>query len=769
MLEGVRVVDFTGEIAGPYCSKLMADAGADVVKVEEPSGDPLRSWGSGALFEYLNTSKRSIHGDAADLIAQADILVTDRTAQVECLRDAHPRLVVVAITPFGSSGPWSQRSSTEFTLQAACGSTGQRGVPEQAPLAAGGRIGEWVTGTYAALGAVAAYREALRSGHGEFVDVAMLDCMAVTMVTYPSVFASFGGRPNIKGTGRSIEVPSVEPTKDGYAVVTTNSAQQFQDFLVMIGRPDLVDDPDLPIAAKRFARRDEFLSIVHAHTTQRTTAELLEEAFLYRIPAGPVLNGSTVPEFEQFDARGVFRQTPSGRFVQPRVPFSLSGIDPRPFEPAPDNGEHTLGIKWSSDERSEPTSDPTDDWRLPLAGVRVVDCTAWWAGPAATGVLASLGADVIKVESITRPDYMRFASARTPSDEKWWEWGPVYHSANAGKRGITLDLTRPDGKATFERLVSSADVLVENYTPRVMEQFGLDWDHLHAINPRLIMVRMPAFGLDGPWRDRTGFAQTMECLTGMAWLTGLSDGPPVLVRGACDPLAGMHAVFATLLALIERDRSGRGRLVEVPMVEAALNAAAEQVIEFGSTGTLLGRDGNRGPGAAPQGVYPCSGHDEWVAIAVATDTQWRSLCSVLGDPQWSVDRALRDGAGRRRAHDLIDGELTAWTARLNAMDVSALLQSVGVPCEPVIPPWEIASNPQLQARSLFEIEHHAVTGDHELPALPFRFGRVDRWLRSAAPTLGEHNDEVLDEIGLDVTEIRQLRQAGIIGEKLANS
>jgi len=769
MLEGVRVVDFTGEIAGPYCSKLMADAGADVVKVEEPSGDPLRSWGSGALFEYLNTSKRSIHGDAAALIAQADILVTDRAAQVECLRDAHPRLVVVAITPFGSSGPWSQRSSTEFTLQAACGSTGQRGVPEQAPLAAGGRIGEWVTGTYAALGAVAAYREALRSGHGEFVDVAMLDCMAVTMVTYPSVFASFGGRPNITGTGRSIEVPSVEPTKDGYAVVTTNSAQQFQDFLVMIGRPDLVDDPDLPLAAKRFARRDEFLSIVHAHTTQRTTAELLEEAFLYRIPAGPVLNGSTVPEFEQFDARGVFRQTPSGRFLQPRVPFSLSGIDPRPFGPAPDNGEHTLGVKWSSDERAEPTSDLIDDWRLPLAGVRVVDCTAWWAGPAATGVLASLGADVIKVESITRPDYMRFASARTPTDEKWWEWGPVYHSVNAGKRGITLDLTRADGKATFERLVSSADVRVENYTPRVMEQFGLDWDHLRAINPRLIMVRMPAFGLDGPWRDRTGFAQTMECLTGMAWLTGFSDGPPVLVRGACDPLAGMHAVFATLLALIERDRSGKGRLVEVPMVEAALNAAAEQVIEFGSTGTLLGRDGNRGPGAAPQGVYPCSGHDEWVAIAVATDTQWQSLCSVLGDPQWSVDRALRDGAGRRRAHDLIDGELTAWTARLNAMDVSSLLQSVGVPCEPVTPPREIASNPQLRTRSLFEIEHHAVTGDHELPGLPFRFGRVDRWLRSSAPTLGEHNDEVLDEIGLDVTEIRQLRQAGVIGETLANS
>ena len=225
---------------------------------------------------------------------------------------------------------------------------------------------------------------------------------------------------------------------------------------------------------------------------------------------------------------------------------------------------------------------------------------------------------------------------------------------NVGKQAITLDLARPEGVETFERLALTADVLVENYTPRVMEQFGLGWERLHEINPDLIMVRMPAFGLDGPWRDRTGFAQTMECLTGMAWLTGFADGPPVLVRGACDPLAGMHSVIATLLALIERDRSGGGRLVETAMVEAALNAAAEQVVEFGATGELLQRDGNRGPVAAPQGVYPCAGEDRWVAIAVTTDGQWRSLCSVLGNPTWTDEDALADAEGRRRLHDRID-------------------------------------------------------------------------------------------------------------------
>ena len=168
-----------------------------------------------------------------------------------------------------------------------------------------------------------------------------------------------------------------------------------------------------------------------------------------------------------------------------------------------------------------------------------------------------------------------------------------------------------------------------------MEQFDFGWDRVHGLNDQLVMMRMPAFGLSGPWRDRTGFAQTMECLTGMSWLTGFADGPPVLVRGACDPLAGMHAVIALLLALIERDHSGRGMLVEAAMVESVLNAAAEQVVEYGSSGTLLRRDGNRGPQAAPQGVYPCAGEDQWVALAVASDDQWQSLRSLLGDPTWA--------------------------------------------------------------------------------------------------------------------------------------
>src|SRR5436190_2422960 len=595
-LAGVRVVDRTTEIAGPYCTKLLADAGADVVKVDPHEADPLRRWRSGALHAFLNASKRIV--DEHD--AAYDILVTNDPTDLETTNGS----VVVTITPFGCDGPWAGRPSSEFTLQAWAGATGSRGYPDGPPIAVGGRLGEWATGTYAGMATIAALRAARRDGRGVHVDVAMLDTIAVTMAMMPSIFASMSGWHPMVWTTRSIEVPSIEPTKDGYAVFTTNSAQQFSDFCVMIDHPELLEDKKIAMPGVRFARRNEFNALVREWTTARTTTEILEEAALFRVPAGPTLNGETVTQFEQFVARGVFE--PHDGFVAPRVPYRIS----------PPTGAHP------DDENVTPVRTSRTEGRKPLDGIRVLDLTAWWAGPAAGHALACLGAEVVKVESITRPDLVRYAGGlRPPSEDRWWEWGPMYHGANGGKRGITLDLTRPQGIAVLERLLETADLLIENYTPRVMDQFGLGWERLHEVNPRLVMVRMPAFGLDGPWRDNTGFAQTMESISGMAWVTGFPDGPPVLVRGACDPLAGMHAVTAALLALCQRDQTGDGCLVEATMVEAALNVAAEQVIEWSASGTLLGRDGNHGHDVALQDVYRCDGEDAWIAITCVDDAQ----------------------------------------------------------------------------------------------------------------------------------------------------
>jgi crotonobetainyl-CoA:carnitine CoA-transferase CaiB-like acyl-CoA transferase len=773
-LRELRVVDLTGSLSGAYCTKLLADAGADVVVVEED--DPEGRWpGVPGLFEFLHTSKRSVfRGHEHAWVGAADVVVAGEDFAVAAAREAAPSQVIVTISTFGTSGPWVGRPATEFTLQATCGSTGGRGLPGETPLAAGGRVGEWLTGTYAAVGALAAAWRAEQTGRGGHVDVAILDCMAIGMVTFPSVFAEFAascGRPPMTASSRRIEVPSVEPTADGWVNFTTNSAQQFADFAVLIGHPELSEDERYVRASPRFEHRQEFWEMTRAYTKPRDSATVLEEAGLLRIPVAPVLDGTTVEQFEQFVARQVFVDNPSGRFRQPRIPFRLHDVAPRPFGAVPKVGEQTEVVTWTP----HPQTKEDIDSPLPLAGLRVMDLTAWWAGPCATQVLACLGADVIKVESTVRPDLMRFAGTKAPGDPQWWEWGPLAHAANTNKRGITIDLTRPEGHDLALRLCATSDLVFENFTPRVMEQFGLTWDRLHQVNPNMSLVRMPAFGLDGPWRDRPGFAQTMESLTGMAAATGWPGDSPVLVGGAGDPIAGLHATFAALVALCTRSDQGRGYLVEATMVEAALNAAAMSSISFQLTGNAHGRLGNRSAiGSAPQGVYPCAGTDQWMALEVTNDDEWDKLCRVLGEPSLTGEdggrfAGLATRSDRSLHHDALDRWLESVTTQWDAGELTERLVRAGVPASVVISPPQVIENPQLRHRGLFETEDHPVTGRHNLPGLPFAMSGVGSWVRSPAPLLGEHNDEVLGDLGLDAEERETLRRIGIIGEELVGT
>jgi crotonobetainyl-CoA:carnitine CoA-transferase CaiB-like acyl-CoA transferase len=729
----VRVLDLTTGLAGPYCTKLLADGGADVVKVEPAGGDPLRRRHSGAMFEFLNTGKRpATMAEVEALAATADVVVDDGTVAPVPEGATAAEAVVVSITPFGLTGPWAGRAATEFTLQAWCGSTGGRGTPDRPPVAAGGRIGELIAGAYAAAFALAG----LRGAPGARIDVSTLECMAVTMNTYASVFGSFLGWPPTKGPARTIEIPSIEPTADGYVGFTTITAQQFRDFLVLIERPDLLDDRQLATAFGRSARMDEMLGHIHAWTTRHTTAEIIERATLLRIPVAPVGDGETVVGFEQFVARGTFVKNPGPRgFLQPRVPYQVHGVEERP----------PLTRRARSPEAGPGPR--------PLAGLRILDFTAFWAGPSATHVLAALGADVVKVESTVRPDGMRFTTTN-PRHQQWWEWGPLFHGVNTNKRSVTLDLNQPEGVELVTRLIAAVDAVLENFTPRVLEQFGLDWPAVHAANPRAMLLRMPAFGLDGPWRDRTGFAQTMEQISGLASITGWPDGPPLIPRGACDPFAGMHAVVALLVALAGRDHDGEGRLVEVTMVEAALQAAAESIVEHSASGLLLTRMGNRSDHASPQGVYRAVGDDRWLALAVADDSQWPALCRVCGvDP----------GLDRWADADAIDRAISSWAASIDVEDAVEALAGAGVPAAVVVDPRDIVANPQLRARGLFEVEDHPVTGRHELPTIPVRMSGIDHWLRRRSPMLGEHNAEVL---GLPADQLDRLRAQGVIGEAI---
>ncbi len=783
-LRELRVIDFSTGIAGPYATKLLADAWAEVIKIEPPGGDPLRRWSAtggdlqgadGALFQFLHPAKRSRIGrpsdpDVLELIAGADLVVESFEPGVIDpldLCERFPGLVLLSISGFGRGGPYTGRPWSEFTIQAESGSIGTRGLRGAPPIMAGGRTAEWLGGTYAAVAALAAVQRARRTGQGEHIDFSLLEVMNIAATTYADLMHSLAGRPPTTQPARSVELPSIEPSRDGWVGFNTNSRQQYRDFLVLIERTDLLEDEQLAGIAGRWARMDEWNAIVRAWTTRHTTAEIVERASLLRIPVAPVNDGRSVLEHEQFRARGVFVKNPGGGFLQPRPPYLIDGKSLRPLEPAPRLDAHRGDIAPRRGRKRGVAPSRAKHPPLPLEGIRVLDATAWWAGPAATQMLAMLGADVIHLEAIQRPDGIRMVGGQFIEKDRWWELSGIFLGANTNKRSLTLNLADPRGIELCKQIIARCDVFVENFSPRVIEQFGLDWEVVHALNPRTLLVRMPAFGLSGPWRDNVGFAQTMEQMTGLAWLTGHVDDQPRIQRGPCDPLAGTHAAFATLVALAEREVTGEGRMLECTMVEGALNAAAEQVIEYTAYGNVMQRDGNRSPQAAPQGLYACRGREHWLALSITSEAQWQALCELLGQPAWTRDPDLATHPGRRMAHDRIDAALALWAAERDLEPTVEALVGRGIPAAPVVDPRTTHTHAQMTARGFFEECHHSVAGTHPVPTVPWRFATRSSWLRAPAPTLGQHNREILSELaGLDEAEIAELERDEVIGTRL---
>jgi crotonobetainyl-CoA:carnitine CoA-transferase CaiB-like acyl-CoA transferase len=526
----------------------------------------------------------------------------------------------------------------------------------------------------------------------------------------------------------------------------------------MIARADLVDAAERASFAGRVERRDEFLGMVTEWTACRTTQEIIDLAVALRIPVAPIATPETLREIDHFCERGVFVESPTG-VLAPRVPYRSDAMATRgPAEP-PRLGADNGRVQWPARPQPPRSADPD---ALPLSDIRVTDFTAFWAGPVATQLLGALGADVIKVEGVRRPDGMRFSAGRPPDWDHWWEWGPVFLCSNNNKRGVSIELGTDTGRELALGLIAASDLVVENFSPRVMANFGLEWDAVRAANPRAILVRMPAFGLDGPWRDRVGFAQTMEQATGMAWVTGHADGPPVIPRGVCDPIAGLHAAFAAVAGLVIRDRRGAGMQVEATMVEAALNVAAEMLVEYSRNGIALRRNGNRGPSASPQGVYRCRGEDDWVALAALDGAARASLAGLLGQP------GLQDTDWAERVDD-IDKLISAWAAGRSVTEAAAALRAAGVAAAPVTPAAALLTDPQLQTRGFWETVDHPIAGSFLCTGMPFAFlGMPRRWIRRVPPLYGQHTGEVLTGLlGLSEHDLDALRRSGTISARPA--
>ncbi len=403
---------------------------------------------------------------------------------------------------------------------------------------------------------------------------------------------------------------------------------------------------------------------------------------------------------------------------------------------------------------------------LPLEGLRIVDFTVYWAGPLPTAIMADLGAEVIKVEAPRRIDPFRVLAV--PGDpQKVYELCPPFNATNRNKLGITLDLDSDEGLALFKALVARSDAVVQNFSPRVMPQFGLEYEKLREINPAIVVTSVSGFGQAGPWRDYVSFAAIGEALSGVSILTGYTnEGALIHGVGVSDPYAGFMAAFATLAAVLNARETGRGQHVDVTQLESTIQFLADAFMDFSLNGRARTRNTNDDPSRAPHGCFPAHGDDAWITISVGSKEQWQALVDVMGRPAWAADERFATPLMRHRNRKCLNELVAEWTRRHDRWELTRELQARGVPAAPVLSPSEQLKDPQLAATKFFQHVDHKYAGRHPYPSFPVRLDGAYPAIRKVGPTLGEDNHDVLTRVlGLDEAEIARLEARGVIGSK----
>ena len=426
--------------------------------------------------------------------------------------------------------------------------------------------------------------------------------------------------------------------------------------------------------------------------------------------------------------------------------------------------------------------------RLPLEGVRVLDMTVVWAGPYCATLLADLGAEVIRVESIqVFGPPTRGSSARPPEfviknlppfiggmpnregGARPWNRYPLFNAHARNKLSMTVDLLRPEGKEIFNRLVAISDVLVENNPTETMRKLGISYDELKRINPAFIMLRMPAYGNTGPYQNHRSLGIHIEGVIGHSLLRGYTDLDPSANTQVymADAAAGAGGAFAVACALNHRRRTGEGQLMELSQAENAIPFLGQAFMDYSMNGRSQTTLGNRHP-TALQGVYPCNGDDRWIAITIFDDRDWELFREAIGNPDWARESQFATHESRRENHDALDRHISEWTRDRGHREAMSLLQSYGVAAGAVMDQRDAIEDPHLEARAMFEEAFQSDVGTHMYPRAPFKMSESDARIRRGPVTLGQDNEYVYKTLlKLSDDEYDALVEAGHIGDEYA--
>lgn len=791
-LAGVRVLELAGGVAAAYCGRQFALWGADVVVLEPEGGSPLRRMGPHAeigdrpeslLWQFIAANKRAMSLRRAcpdrealiDLLRSADVLVTDwRDADLDRwdlslddLRDRLPGLILVSVSPFGLNGPFAGLLGSELVVQALSGYAGLNGEKERAPLKAPGHILGYACGVSAFVAALAALIPRLESGRGRLIEVSELETLTAIL---PLLRIEYTGEHPKREGGPSTGVRA-HRCRDGWVTFIPPPDDQLGEYGEALGIaedewPPLVEGEDLA------SRRAKLLPLLAGKVRDRTADEVFHGLAQRRVVCGKVASPANLLADEHLAARGFFRTLHHphlGDLPFAGAPATLGRTGAVPPAPAPRTDEKLGATEPDSPQVEARVAGAGEAERLPLARVRIVDLTQAWIGPFAVMLLADLGADVVKVESHNRPDvWRRWVADPFPANENAAveNSSPLFNSVNRNKRSLCLDLKTAEGLDLLRRLIGEADCVLENYTPRVMSRFGLEWQDLAKTNPGLVMTSWSGFGKTGPLSDYKANGTSIEALAGWDWLHRYPGGEPMVMGFyQADAICGLQMAATTLVALFHSRRTGQGQAVDGSMLEAATGYLGEVLLDAALGGEQT-PPGNGDPDHAPHGVYPCAGEDRWIALAVDSDQSWQRLAAVSGR-EALADSVFARHPDRIANAEKLDEALTEWTCAGQAEHLMERLQAAGVAASVVRFTPEVMACGHLERRGWFRRIDHPDMGEHRYNGHPWRFAGLPERSDSPPPRLGEHSRDVLRErLGLSDDEIDDLFERGVTGAVL---
>lgn len=764
-LPDVVVLELASRVAGPYCGKLLADLGAQVIKVESAAGDPLRAepplvGSESAFFNFMNGNKLGVRLDAADerlaaLVAHADIVIHDLRGDAANAFDARtrslaPQALCLSITPYGRSGERAAWQATPFTEWATGGYHYFAGDPERMPLALPGYQAEFHAGLHAAIAALAGLWHARDTGEGQAVEISHQEAVLndhawlTTMWTHMGQVQRRGGSPYVR-------------CADGYVFLF--NLVPYANLFVLMERFDLLEDEELQQPLNWVQRFPEVRKAFEEWCATRTKAEVYHAAQELRIAASPVNTMEDVSNSEQLAAREWFGSVEvDGRtFKATGFPYKVTGTPCATTAPAPKLGEHTAevlgsGFPWANAGAASPPA-PQQPKSGALSGVRVIEVTANWAGPIPGRHFADLGADVIKIELQTKPATRALIY---PVDDLWPDFfhrSGYFNKLNRNKRAIALDLSKPRGRDIFLKLVATADAVLENNAARVMGQLGLAYDDLKGVNPGIVMCSMSGYGSSGPERGYSAYGSNIETSSGLASLLGYRPGE-FFGTGSfyADPVTGNHGAVALLAALHHKRRTGEGQWIDMALLEAVGPFFAQQFLEFSTSGVNPVPQGDQwGHGWVLQGTFHTAGKDCWLAVTCRDEPELRAAARIAaaeGETAQDVEAALR-----------------SWALTHDHVTAARLLQEAGVPAAPVFANWEIVSDNHLNDRGYFVPVRHPSVGTYSFPGFAWRFSETPAAITRPAPRFAEHNHEIFEGLlQLTPDEVARLYDEGVTGD-----